>query len=343
MDEDLKLPEDGEINLDLDDVPEGDAVLPQTDGDDAAAADFNLDEFLAENAVEEPSEKDLNLLGDDDVNLDGLFADDAPVSSELPQEEPVPGIEETTPELAAPEVEPEIEEEPEIEAEPEPVIEPVLETESELEPEPDVEPETEETTGWLAQDEETPSEENAFGEEEVSVPAEEEIEEPSKGWAFDGLEDAPATEDAAFEEIAPEDAVSEDNFYEQADNYSATVQGDVSETGYDMVSEPNFVKWYSGDSSEEMFVLDKNSASEVLQGDEVRKVIHINVGYDTYGWQVRFADNTVMNLRDVREYQLRNGSLPAADGMVIYGEMQTQFYGIEKITIYESVRYFTYG
>lgn len=332
MDEDLKLPEDDEVNLNLDDLPAGDPVFAEAESTDTAniSEDFNLDEFLAENAVEEPSDEGLNL-PQDDINLDGLFADETPVSSELQPEEAKTG--EAAPEASV----------SEFEAEPE--IEPVAEIEPETEVEPEPEPEN-----WSAEVEDVSSEEAVLAGEDIAEQSEGEAETPSKGWAFDGLDaDAPVEEDVVSEDMAPQetvapDVVSEESFYEQAeaDSYPAVEEG-VAAAGYDMVSEPNFVKWYSGDSGEEAFELDRNSASEVLQGDESRRVIHINVGYDTYGWQVRFADNTVMNLRDVREYQLRNGSLPAADGMVIYGEMQTQFYGIEKITIYESVRYFTYG
>ena len=95
-------------------------------------------------------------------------------------------------------------------------------------------------------------------------------------------------------------------------------------------------------ADDKAFEVDKQSVSGVLDGDNEHKVIHVNVGYDTYGWQVEFANGTVMNLRDVREYQLKNGRLPAGDGAIVYGDERVEFHHIEKITLYESVRYFTY-
>ncbi|MBE6452594.1 MAG: hypothetical protein E7012_03800 [Alphaproteobacteria bacterium] len=107
--------------------------------------------------------------------------------------------------------------------------------------------------------------------------------------------------------------------------------------------EVNFINWYSGASDEAIFEVSKTSESGLLEGDDEWKIIHVNVGYDTYGWNVEFDSGTVMNLSDVREYQLRNGSLPSANGRIIYGATVIDFRNIEKITIYQSVRYFTYG
>ena len=104
----------------------------------------------------------------------------------------------------------------------------------------------------------------------------------------------------------------------------------------------SFVSWYSGSREDKQFELSKESISQVFNGDENCRIIHVNVGFDTYGWLIKFADGTIMSLRDAREYQLRNGGLPAADGVICYGELQAEFHNIEKITIYESVRYFTY-
>lgn len=106
---------------------------------------------------------------------------------------------------------------------------------------------------------------------------------------------------------------------------------------------PNYVKWYSGSSYDEYFEVSKTSESTTLQGDAYRHSIHINVGYDTYGWQVQFDNQIVMNLRDVREYQLRNGKLPSENGVILYGGMRTEFQSIDRIVVYESVQYFSYG
>ena len=50
-----------------------------------------------------------------------------------------------------------------------------------------------------------------------------------------------------------------------------------------------------------------------------------------------------MNLRDVREYQIRNGALPAATGKIVFGQTELSFSNVEKIIVYERVRYFSYG
>lgn len=113
--------------------------------------------------------------------------------------------------------------------------------------------------------------------------------------------------------------------------------------GYDVAETPSFVRWYAGTSAEPVFEVDRNSPSTMVQGNDDHKIIHINAGYDTYGWQVRFDNGVIMSLRDVREYQLRHGSIPANSGSIVYGDMQINFAAIEKITIYESVRYFTYA
>ena len=91
------------------------------------------------------------------------------------------------------------------------------------------------------------------------------------------------------------------------------------------------------------FALEHLAESGSFDADEERKTIHVNVGYDTYGWEVQFSDGVVMNLRDVREYQIRNGRLPSADGRIIYGQSILAFSGVERIVVYKSVKYFSYG
>ena len=92
-----------------------------------------------------------------------------------------------------------------------------------------------------------------------------------------------------------------------------------------------------------MFEIARGFESGSFNADEECKTLHVNVGYDTYGWEVQFSDGVVMNLRDVREYQIRNGRLPSAEGRIIYGQSTLMFSGIERIVVYESVKYFSYG
>lgn len=145
--------------------------------------------------------------------------------------------------------------------------------------------------------------------------------------------------------VAPIEAgvvdLEEDNAPEYHD-YSDVLGREALNTA-ESADNPNYVKWYSGSSYDEYFEVSKTSQSTTLQGDAYRHSIHVNVGYDTYGWQVQFDNQTVMNLRDVREYQLRNGKLPSENGVLMYGDIRTEFQSIDRIVVYESVQYFSYG
>ena len=105
----------------------------------------------------------------------------------------------------------------------------------------------------------------------------------------------------------------------------------------------NHLKWFSGSSADKFFEISKQSESEQLTGTGEVKAIHVNVGYDTYGWLVEFSNGKIMSLRDVREFQIRNGHLPDSTGVIVYGNQRFDFSAIERILIYESVQYFSYG
>lgn len=108
-------------------------------------------------------------------------------------------------------------------------------------------------------------------------------------------------------------------------------------------SNANFVKWYSGSVHDEMFEISKNDLPETISGDAARRIIHVNAGYDSYGWLAEFDNGLTMSLEDVRKYQIRNGVLPSSSGAIRYGQNRCAFSGIERILIYRSVRYFSYG
>lgn len=108
-------------------------------------------------------------------------------------------------------------------------------------------------------------------------------------------------------------------------------------------SNANFVKWYSGSVHDEMFEISKNDLPETISGDAARRIIHVNAGYDSYGWLAEFDNGLTMSLEDVRKYQIRNGALPSSSGAIRYGQNRCAFSGIERILIYRSVRYFSYG
>lgn len=104
-----------------------------------------------------------------------------------------------------------------------------------------------------------------------------------------------------------------------------------------------FIKWYSGTATEKSFEVSKSSASVTLQGTDDCHSIHVNAGYNTYGWVVEFNNGKVMNLGDIKEFQLRKGYLPDTSGKISYGDLSVVFTDIDKITVYESVQYFSYG
>lgn len=194
--------------------------------------------------------------------------------------------------------------------------------------------------------------EEAFRDEAINEDVSTEVEtiveealEPASVEAVDYAEDISALND---ESIVYKTPVSEPD--EIVDNVSASEigsyddnLGSVALSNPESADNPNYVKWYSGTSYDEFFEVSKQSPSTTLMGDAYRHSIHVNVGYDTYGWQASFNDGTIMNLRDVREYQLRNGKLPSEQGVIVYGANRTEFSSIDRIVIYESVEYFSYG
>ena len=220
-------------------------------------------------------------------------------------------------------------------------------------------------------EEETPVSEESFSEEE-SIATDEilstegaDIQEPVEE------EGVPAFEDAFAEEVpAPEEASAEEESLaadeilstEAADAQEPVAEEDISTFDEEIVSKDNeafsdytplsavessknigYLQWYSGSSEDEMFEIDKNFMSGRFDAEGAKKTIHVNVGYDTYGWNVQFADGTFMSLHDVREYQLRHGKLPCSSGQIIYGKQFFDFSEIERIVVYESVKYFSYG
>ena len=399
MSDDVKLSENEPINLDGQPLDEG-IELPKSEDD------FDLDTFLAENAVGDTSDVDLNF-AQEATDLSGLFDDKEEVGEtgvslddlpEIGDEKKEPESEATF--LAEPEIETVSEDVPEVENEKDISAEEVSEIQNEYISEPedetplDEEVVSDEEKGTFTEDNsEDEAEPVDDGVEASFDEATEHTEEDvvngnvSKGWAFEGIEEdvvgsektealnmndeetAPSFEEATVEENMPEAALAEevaeeplvdedvvessvetnieadgnvDADYEQEPTDVGTAGLNKSQAVYDVPEINGYARWYSGNYDEEAFEVDKQSVSAVLDGDDIHKTIHVNVGYDTYGWQVEFANGVVMNLRDVREYQLKNGALPAKDGAVVYGDMRVEFHHIEKITLYENVRYFTY-
>ena len=119
--------------------------------------------------------------------------------------------------------------------------------------------------------------------------------------------------------------------------------GSASDMGILTSQNVGQLQWYSGNSVDKMLEISKGFESGTFDADEECKTIHVNVGYDTYGWEVQFSDGLVMNLRDVREYQIRNGKLPNSEGRIVFAQSALMFSGVERIVIYENTKYFSYG
>ena len=142
-----------------------------------------------------------------------------------------------------------------------------------------------------------------------------------------------------------DEAYSEETFSDNANlgNDSSVISENVG--AYSIIPPQNlkYLNWYSGGISEAVYEFSKNSQSAEFVATNECKTIHVNVGYDTYGWVVQFSDGSVMSLRDVKEFQIRNGKLPNSSGRIIYGQNVLSFEKVERIVVYEAVRYFSYG
>ena len=169
---------------------------------------------------------------------------------------------------------------------------------------------------------------------------------PEGFFVDEGIEAEPIQD----ETFSKEDIDQAHNEYFASDDVEV-VETELTAGTYDKLDLPSvldvgnigYLKWYSGSLTDKMFKIEKGFESSTFYADEECKTIHVNVGYDTYGWEVQFSDGVVMNLRDVREYQMRNGKLPSSDGRIIYANSTLMFSGVERIVIYESVKYFSYG
>ncbi len=153
-------------------------------------------------------------------------------------------------------------------------------------------------------------------------------------------EEEPVVEEFDEEPVINEEETTVDDYIDE--NLSL----DVDNVGaYSIVCSQNlkYIQWYSANSDNEVYEFDKLSESAEFIGTKECNTIHVNVGYDTYGWNVQFSDGVVMSLRDVKEYQVRNGKLPNPSGRIVYGQKVLSFDNVERIVVYEAVKYFSYG
>ena len=203
------------------------------------------------------------------------------------------------------------------------------------------------------EDIESPQDIEVSVEEDMSQPQEvsivEDIESPQAIDTLSDIEDDTVVEpqetmveeQKVVEDIA---SVEAEVAYDGANNFSDDTNN-VNVGAFSVVAPENmkYLKWYSGSSADEVYEFGKSSASAEFEGTSTCKTIHVNIGYDSYGWVVQFADGVVMSLRDVKEYQIRNGRLPNSSGRIVYGQTSLSFERVERIVIYEAVKYFSYG
>lgn len=101
------------------------------------------------------------------------------------------------------------------------------------------------------------------------------------------------------------------------------------------------ISWYSGELRDKTYEISNESMPEFLDADNKIKVLHITVD-SGYGWNVFFDNGVFMNIRDLKEYQERNGKLPFVSGKIIYGNRTSSFEKIERIVVYEKPKYYSY-
>ena len=107
--------------------------------------------------------------------------------------------------------------------------------------------------------------------------------------------------------------------------------------------ESRAARWYSGSLSDKYFEYGANMDSAEFEGTPELKSIHVNVGTSSYGWNVAFDNGLFMSFRDLQEYQTKYGQLPSANGVITHGAQSLKFSNVEKIVVYETAQYFSYG
>jgi hypothetical protein len=168
------------------------------------------------------------------------------------------------------------------------------------------------------------------------------------GFAKPEPEDVKEVNSSVLEPTDDNDVIDSASRIEPLENIAAESVGLERDTvssnnGIVESSDISFLRTYSGTSSDAMFELEKGFVSSKFCGDEQCQTIQIDVGYDTYGWTVSFDNGVEMSIRDVREYQIRHGGLPASSGKIVYGQSCLTFSNVRRIVVFETVRYFSYG
>lgn len=157
------------------------------------------------------------------------------------------------------------------------------------------------------------------------------------------------TAEQAEEELEELNAVYEQEKEEETEIVSTEIPAAPSQTAVDTRSDNDekqlnqALKWYSGRLDDRYFEFSLDSQEYEFEGTADINSIHVNIGSSSYGWNVNFNNGVMMNLRDLREYQLRYGKMPDNAGVLGFGDLTLNFRNVERIVVYESPEYFSYG
>lgn len=135
-----------------------------------------------------------------------------------------------------------------------------------------------------------------------------------------------------------DDVIKADDFSESYNSESISVVDQLAKS-----ENLAYLQKYDGKIVDKTYSIDKNFVSGEFDATSEIDTIHVSVGYDTYGWNVEFANGVFMSLRDVKEYQLRQGSLPFAEGNIMYADKVLRFKNVKRIVVFEMLKYFSYG
>ncbi len=310
------------------------AEMPRDDGNGDWKAPQDFDEFKDEaTVIDEPAVAEETAIEDNEVLVEDEFSGIVDEAESNVQE--MTFADEVAVEA---EVEPEVEEPVldaygETEAEPE-VEEPVLDAYGETEAEPEVEEPTFDAYGEAeAEPEAGEPVSDAYGEAEAEPEAGEPVSD-----AYGEAEAEPKVEEPVLDEVVGAETSFEENVVVEP-----VVTPVVERSAVANVHDAGYAKWFSGAADNQYFEVGRQTEPYTIEGNDICQAIHVNCSFDAYGWLVCFGNGMMMSLSDVREYQLRNGGLPDENGVIRYGNNEFPFSGINRIVIYQSVQYFSYG
>ena len=171
-----------------------------------------------------------------------------------------------------------------------------------------------------------------------------------QGFENNSSEDA-ALVDPLDENLASQDYTSDSTSVDETEltddtaSTTAVSQSEPKVSAVEQAEKETFkmFKWYSGSLNDNYYIFSSEEPSGEFIGTPEQNSIYVKIGTSAYGWNVSFENGTNMNLADVREFQLRNGCLPAQDGAITYGTTVLRFSNVERIVVGSIPEYFHYG